>query len=198
MRRVLVDHAKSRSRLKRNSGVRISSRKIPAKCCRRWISTSSRSMTLSRAAAIGAALGPGHRAALFRRSDVRPDRRRRSHIGRDRASRHSSRAGVAAQRNQRLAACMIPRARWQQIHSLFEQLIDAAATSAMHGWRAPAATIWNCVPRRIPARLGCRREDVLLQAIGEAAESLLQEHQDRLIGTRIGPYRVASILATAA
>src|SRR6202030_4815589 len=33
-----------------------------------------------------------------------------------------------------------------------------------------------------------------VNAIGEAAESLLEEHQDRLLGTRIGPYRVESIL----
>src|SRR6202030_217259 len=33
-----------------------------------------------------------------------------------------------------------------------------------------------------------------VNAIGEAAESLLEEHQDRLLGTRIGPYRVISIL----
>src|SRR5882724_11607269 len=39
-----------------------------------------------------------------------------------------------------------------------------------------------------------RREDPLLHAIGEAAEALLEDHQDRLIGTRIGPYRVVSIL----
>jgi serine/threonine protein kinase len=34
----------------------------------------------------------------------------------------------------------------------------------------------------------------LLNAIGAAAESLLEEHQDRLLGTRIGAYRVVSIL----
>ena len=34
----------------------------------------------------------------------------------------------------------------------------------------------------------------MLNAIGEAAESLLTEHQDRLIGTHIGHYRVVSIL----
>ncbi len=34
----------------------------------------------------------------------------------------------------------------------------------------------------------------MLNAIGEAAESLLEDHQDRLIGTRIGHYRVVSIL----
>src|SRR4029077_6367345 len=39
-----------------------------------------------------------------------------------------------------------------------------------------------------------RTEDPLLQAIGHAAESLLEDHQDRLIGTRVGPYRIVSIL----
>ncbi len=37
-------------------------------------------------------------------------------------------------------------------------------------------------------------EDPLLHAIGAAADSLLDDHRDRLIGTRIGPYRVVSIL----
>jgi serine/threonine protein kinase len=64
------------------------------------------------------------------------------------------------------------------------------------GWRAPAAMTWNCAH---PSNL-CSKSDqsgaktLLLQAIGVAAESLLEAHQDRLIGTRIGPYRVVSIL----
>ncbi len=38
------------------------------------------------------------------------------------------------------------------------------------------------------------KEDPLLHAVGAAAESLLEDHRDRLLGTRVGPYRVVSIL----
>jgi serine/threonine protein kinase/tetratricopeptide (TPR) repeat protein len=90
---------------------------------------------------------------------------------------------------------MIPRARWQQIHSLFKQMIDTGV-----GDRAArlASACGDDVALRSSVESllesDARREDVLLNAIGEAAESLLQDHQDRLIGTRIGPYRVVSIL----
>lgn len=38
------------------------------------------------------------------------------------------------------------------------------------------------------------KADPLLQAVGAAAESLLEDHRDRLLGTRVGAYRVVSIL----
>jgi eukaryotic-like serine/threonine-protein kinase len=90
---------------------------------------------------------------------------------------------------------MIPRARWQQIQSLFEELADA-------GEGERAARLAKACGEDLELRSSVesllrsdqRREDPLLQAIGEAAESLLEDHQDRLIGTHIGPYRVVSIL----
>ena len=90
---------------------------------------------------------------------------------------------------------MIPRARWQQIQSLFEQMIDTGAGDR-------AARLGEACGDDLDLRASvesmlksdARLEDPLLHAIGEAAESLLEEHQDRLIGTRIGPYRVVSIL----
>ncbi len=39
-----------------------------------------------------------------------------------------------------------------------------------------------------------RTADPLLSAVSEAAESLLTDHQDRLVGTRIGHYRIVSVL----
>jgi len=90
---------------------------------------------------------------------------------------------------------MIPRARWQQIQSLFEQMIDtgtgertARLASACGDDLELRASVESLL------KSDARREDALLHAIGDAAESLLEEHQDRLIGTRVGPYRVASIL----
>jgi serine/threonine protein kinase/tetratricopeptide (TPR) repeat protein len=90
---------------------------------------------------------------------------------------------------------MIPRKRWQQIQSLFEQLAD------MDGPGRSAHLDKSCgddLDLRISVEsllsLDGAREDALLNAVGAAAESLLDDHRDRLIGTRIGPYRVVSIL----
>jgi eukaryotic-like serine/threonine-protein kinase len=90
---------------------------------------------------------------------------------------------------------MIPRARWQQIQSLFEQLIDTGENErAVHLARACGNDIDLRSSVESLLKSDARREDPLLHAIGEAAESLLEDHQDRLIGTRVGPYRVVSIL----
>ncbi len=90
---------------------------------------------------------------------------------------------------------MIPRARWQQIQSLFEQLVDSGASErAAHLARACGDDVELRSSVESLLKSDERREDLLLHAIGEAAESLLEDHQDRLIGTRIGPYRVVSIL----
>jgi eukaryotic-like serine/threonine-protein kinase len=90
---------------------------------------------------------------------------------------------------------MIPRARWQQIQSLFEQLIDTGENErAVHLARACGNDIDLFSSVESLLKSDARREDPLLHAIGEAAESLLEDHQDRLIGTRVGPYRVVSIL----
>jgi serine/threonine protein kinase len=90
---------------------------------------------------------------------------------------------------------MIPRARWQQIQSLFEQLIDTG-TGERSARLASACGDDLELQASVESLLKSdgRRDDVLLQAIGEAAESLLEDHRDRLIGTRVGPYRVVSIL----
>jgi serine/threonine protein kinase len=90
---------------------------------------------------------------------------------------------------------MIPRARWQQIQSLFEQMIDTGTgdrSARLAGACGDDLELRSSVESLLKS--DARREDVLLQAIGEAAESLLEDHQDRLIGTRVGPYRVISIL----
>src|SRR6202795_3354892 len=90
---------------------------------------------------------------------------------------------------------MIPRARWQQIQDLFDQLADVeVAERAAHLEKSCA----NDAELRLSVTslldFDRRREDPLLNAIGAAAESLLEDHRDRLIGTRVGPYRVVSIL----
>src|SRR6267378_3556188 len=90
---------------------------------------------------------------------------------------------------------MIPRARWQQIQSLFEQMIDTGTgerTARLASACGDDLELRSSVESLLKS--DARREDALLHAIGNAAESLLEEHQDRLIGTRVGPYRVASIL----
>jgi serine/threonine protein kinase len=90
---------------------------------------------------------------------------------------------------------MIPRARWQQIQSLFEQMIDTGTgerTARLASACGDDLELRSSVESLLKS--DARREDALLHAIGNAAESLLEEHQDRLIGTRVGPYRVVSIL----
>jgi serine/threonine protein kinase/Tfp pilus assembly protein PilF len=90
---------------------------------------------------------------------------------------------------------MIPRARWQQIQSLFEELIDEGAgdrTARLASVCGDDMELRSSVESLLQS--DARGEDALLHVIGEAAESLLEAHQDRLIGTRVGPYRVVSIL----
>jgi serine/threonine protein kinase/tetratricopeptide (TPR) repeat protein len=90
---------------------------------------------------------------------------------------------------------MIPRVRWQQIQSLFEQLVDME--SAEQGAHLDKSC-GNDPDLRMSVQslltLDAAREDPLLNAVGAAAESLLDDHRDRLIGTRVGPYRIVSIL----
>ena len=90
---------------------------------------------------------------------------------------------------------MIPRSRWQQIQSLFQESVD------MDGAARSAHLDKNCgndsdlrMSVQSLLTLDGAGEDPFLNAIGAAAESLLDEHRDRLIGTRVGPYRVVSIL----
>jgi eukaryotic-like serine/threonine-protein kinase len=90
---------------------------------------------------------------------------------------------------------MIPRARWQQIQSLFEQLVDTRESDrAEHLARVCGedSELRSSVESLLKSDE--RHGDQLLSAISEAAESLLEDHQDRLIGKRIGPYRIVSIL----
>src|SRR5271165_3161810 len=90
---------------------------------------------------------------------------------------------------------MIPRARWQKIQSVFAQVIDTAPAERT------ARIASSCgddteLRRSVESLLESDQmsEDPLLNAIGEAAELLLVEHQDRLVGKRIGHYRIVSIL----
>jgi serine/threonine protein kinase len=90
---------------------------------------------------------------------------------------------------------MIPRARWQQIKSVFEQVADMAGAEQL-------AQLDKCCGDDSDLRLSVQsllesdgsKRDPLLHAVGAAAESLLEDHRDRLLGTRVGPYRIVSIL----
>jgi eukaryotic-like serine/threonine-protein kinase len=89
---------------------------------------------------------------------------------------------------------MMKYARWQQIQSLFDRFADVAEPDRS------AQLAAQCADPELRAHVESlikrdqRREDPLLDAIGAAAESLLEDHRDRLIGTRVGAYRVVSIL----
>ncbi len=90
---------------------------------------------------------------------------------------------------------MIPRARWQQIQTLFDQLADLnepGRSAQLDQQCGDDADLRASVQSLLAS--DHRHEDRLQQAIGAAAESLLEDHRDRLIGTLVGPYRVVSIL----
>ena len=90
---------------------------------------------------------------------------------------------------------MISRARWQKIQSVFDEVVEAAPAER------PGRLAEHCqndtdLRKSVEALLASdqRTEDPFMNAIGAAAESLLEEHQDRLLNTRVGQYRVVSIL----
>ena len=90
---------------------------------------------------------------------------------------------------------MMPRARWQRIQSLFEELVDSDAGERQSRLAAACgddAELRASVESLLESDRG--GEDPLQHAIGEAAESLLAHDRDRLIGSRVGPYLVVSIL----
>jgi serine/threonine protein kinase/tetratricopeptide (TPR) repeat protein len=90
---------------------------------------------------------------------------------------------------------MLPRARWHKIQSLFEELVDMNGVERVaHLDRACGDDSDLRVSVQSLLTLDGARTDPLLSAIGAAAELLLEDHRDRLIGTRVGPYRVVSIL----
>ncbi|HEV7358922.1 MAG TPA: tetratricopeptide repeat protein [Steroidobacteraceae bacterium] len=90
---------------------------------------------------------------------------------------------------------MIPRARWQQIRSVFEQVADmegSARIAQLDQCCGDDSELRSSVQSLLALDGG--KVDPLLHAVGAAAESLLEDHRDRLLGTRVGPYRVVSIL----
>jgi serine/threonine protein kinase/tetratricopeptide (TPR) repeat protein len=90
---------------------------------------------------------------------------------------------------------MISRSRWQQIRSLFDEVVDAAPeerAARLAGRCRHDAELRDSVESLLAADQSSA--DPLGEAIGAAAEALLQEHQDRLLGTRVGAYRIVSIL----
>jgi eukaryotic-like serine/threonine-protein kinase len=90
---------------------------------------------------------------------------------------------------------MIPKARWQKIQSLFEQVIDSGTGErAAHLARECGDDVELRSSVESLLESDGRTEDPLLHVIGQAAESLLEDHRDRLIGKHVGPYRVVSIL----
>ena len=90
---------------------------------------------------------------------------------------------------------MISRARWQRIQAVFAAVVDSAPAER------EARLVESCrgdsaLRDSVESLLASDQTamDPLLNAIGNAADSLLEEHQDRLLGSRIGQYLVVSIL----
>ena len=90
---------------------------------------------------------------------------------------------------------MIPRERWHRIQSLFEAAIDAPPSERSSRLESSCAGDAD-LKRSVESLLASDEStaDPLSNAISEAAESLLVEHQDRLMGARVGHYRITSVL----
>jgi len=90
---------------------------------------------------------------------------------------------------------MISRARWQRIQSLFEEVVDVPPPDRANRLADSCGDDID-LKRSVESLLVSDEStaDPLMNAVGEAAESLLIEHQDRLVGTRVGHYRIVSVL----
>ena len=90
---------------------------------------------------------------------------------------------------------MMSRARWQKIQSLFQEIADsnpAERAARLASSCGDDLELRNSVESLLVADQNT--DDPLRKLIGGAAESLLEAHEDRLLGTRVGAYRVVSIL----
>jgi serine/threonine protein kinase/tetratricopeptide (TPR) repeat protein len=91
---------------------------------------------------------------------------------------------------------MTRNGRWLRIQALFDQIADLPESE-----RAETLAEQCADDPELRARVEAlierdhhRRDDPLSGAVGAAAESLLEDHRDRLIGARVGAYRIVSIL----
>ncbi len=90
---------------------------------------------------------------------------------------------------------IVTRARWQQIRSLFEEVCEAGPAERAQRLNSIGANdpeLRTSVESLLS--IDGSPEDPLLGAIGEAAGDLLEQHADRLIGKRVGAYRILSVL----
>ncbi|HEY2684427.1 MAG TPA: tetratricopeptide repeat protein [Steroidobacteraceae bacterium] len=86
-------------------------------------------------------------------------------------------------------------ARWQQIHVLFDELLDLeepARTRQLKERCGDDAELRASVQSLLDSDM--KHGDPFQHAVGAAAESLLEDHRDRLIGTQVGRYRIVSVL----
>ena len=90
---------------------------------------------------------------------------------------------------------MISRTRWQEVQSAFEKVIDIEGAQQAIELDSICGNDSD-LRRSVESLLAFdgRGEAPLLNAISSAAEVLLDDHRDRLIGTRVGAYRIVSIL----
>jgi serine/threonine protein kinase/tetratricopeptide (TPR) repeat protein len=90
---------------------------------------------------------------------------------------------------------VIPATRWQQIEALFDELVAADPERRAERLSAIGAEdpdLRSSVESLLET--DAQGEDPVADAIGAAAESLLDHHEDRLLGKSIGSYRVTAIL----
>ncbi len=89
----------------------------------------------------------------------------------------------------------VSRARWQEIRALFEEVVEASPGDRSQ--RLEQIGLHDPQLRTsVEALLSMDKvaDDPLQGAIGAAAGDLLEQHADRMIGARVGPYRIVSVL----
>jgi eukaryotic-like serine/threonine-protein kinase len=89
---------------------------------------------------------------------------------------------------------MSDRARWQRIQALFDELADAPTIE-----RSSRLAVECAADPELRASVESllakdKANDDLLGVIGNAADDLLEQYDDRLVGTRIGPYELKSVI----
>jgi serine/threonine protein kinase/Tfp pilus assembly protein PilF len=91
---------------------------------------------------------------------------------------------------------MNPSARWHKIQALFEQVADLNDEERDAQLDRSCGDDVDLRESVLSLLMEESLDDPLLNAVGAAAESLLDEYRDRLIGTRVGAYRIVSVLGT--
>jgi serine/threonine protein kinase/Tfp pilus assembly protein PilF len=89
---------------------------------------------------------------------------------------------------------MSDRARWQRIQALFDELADAPTLERSSRLAVECAEDPQLRASVESLLANDKANDDLLGVIGNAADDLLEQYDDRLVGTRVGAYELKSVI----